>query len=84
MTVHARARALHRGISEVDIDIVINSPIQTIYSQDEQNYRSYGLVKDPYTKEERYLIVVHTILNKYVKIISVMWGTKGGVKGWFQ
>lgn len=84
MTAHARGRAFERGINEIDIEMVINSPVKTIYSEDEQNFKSYGLVNDPYTNEERYLIVIHTRLNKYVTIISAMWGTKGGLKAWSQ
>ena len=80
MTTHAMQRALERGIEKVDVERVINLPIETIYSKHEQNYKSYGLVNNPYTKEERHLIVIHTILNKDVKIISVMWGARGGLK----
>jgi uncharacterized DUF497 family protein len=80
MTAHAKERALHRGVDQTDIERIINSPTETIYDEYEENYKSYGLANDPYTKEDRYLVIFHTILNKYVKIISVMWTDKGGLQ----
>jgi hypothetical protein len=82
MTGHARTRALERGIDEIDIEKVIDFPAETVYSSYEENYISYGLVVNQYTKEERYLLIIHTILNKYVKIITVMWKDRGGLKGY--
>jgi uncharacterized DUF497 family protein len=80
MTTHARTRALERGIDLDDIERIINSPMQTIYAEYEERYKSYGIVTKPYSKEVRYLIIVHTILNKYVTIISVMYTSKGGLQ----
>jgi hypothetical protein len=82
MTAHARARALERGIDVIDIERIINSPAETVYSRFEENYISYGLVVNPYTREERNLLIIHTILDKYVKIITVMWKDKGGLKSY--
>ena len=80
MTAHARDRALHRGINIIDIERIIDSPIETVYAEYEERYKSYGLVTNLYTKETRYLIIIHTILNKCVTIISVMWTNKGGLQ----
>lgn len=81
MTAHARERALHRGVDQADIERIIKSPTETIYNAYEENYKSYGLANNPYTKEDRYLVIFHTVLNKYVMIItSVMWTSKGGLQ----
>ena len=82
MTVHARTRALERGIDEIDIERIINFPAETIYSKYEENYVSYGLVVNQYTRETRYLLIVHTILNKSVKIITVMWKDRVGLRNY--
>jgi len=77
---HAKERALARGVDELDIERIINSPLETIYNEYEETYKSYGEAIDPYTKKPSYLIIIHTILNKYVTIITVMWTNKGGLK----
>jgi hypothetical protein len=80
MTGNARARALERGINEIDIERIINSPVETIYDQDIERFKSYGTAIDQYTNEPHYLIIIHTAFNAYVTIISVMWTDKGGLK----
>ena len=81
MTAHARERALQRGVDQADIERIIKSPIETIYNAYEENYKSYGLANDPYAKEDRYLVIFHTVLSKYVMIItSVMWTSKEGLQ----
>ena len=80
MTAHARIRALERGIDEIDIERIINSPIETIYDRYEETYKSYGIAVNHYTGESRYIIIIHTAFNKYVTIITVMWTDKGGLK----
>jgi uncharacterized DUF497 family protein len=80
LTAHAIERALHRGVDQTDIERIINSPTETIYNEYEENYKSYGLANDPYTKDDRYLVIFHTTLDKYVNVISVMWTDMEGLR----
>lgn len=81
MTGHATQRSLSRGVVIADIEKVINFPEETIYDDYEETYKSYGRIIDPYTKQSRYLIIVHTGFNKHVKVITLMWvNSKGGLK----
>jgi len=87
---HAKIRMLERNISEEDIERIINNPIQTVYDEYEENYKSYGLVYDKYNKDNKlFLLIVHTDLRQDlnsnpVKIITAMYVNKGGLKRWFQ
>jgi len=81
MTDHALDRAHQRGIRQSDIANIINNPIETIYDEYTERYKSYGRAIDPYTKEPVYVIIVHTAFNTNVKIITVMAvNSKGGLK----
>jgi hypothetical protein len=80
MTAHAREKIIARGIDAMDIQRIINEPIETIYNEYEETYKSYGRARDPYTKKPYYVIIIHTTLNKYVTIITVMFTDKGGLK----
>ena|SRR5215213_9809329 len=80
ITAHAREKTIARGIDAMDIQRIINEPIETIYNEYEETYKSYGEAIDPYTKKPYYVIMIHTALNKYVTIISVMFTDKGGLK----
>ncbi|NHI04512.1 hypothetical protein DYY67_2313 [Candidatus Nitrosotalea sp. TS] len=80
LTRHARLRSQQRDISEKQIESIINSPIETVYDPREDNYKSYGLAIHPYTKNQAYLLIVHSKFNTAVWIISVMWTTKGILK----
>jgi len=82
MTDHAKIRALERGISKDDIVRIINDPAETIYDNYEENYKSYGIITDPYNPNRTYyVIIVHNSLKAdYVAIITVMITGKGGLK----
>ncbi len=73
-------RAFERGVLEEDIIYIINNPSQTIYDDERKNYKSYGKIIDPYTKEEKYLVIAHNKLNTTVYIYTVMWTNHGGLK----
>ncbi len=77
MTQHASDRALDRDITEIQIETIINSPIETVYDADGENYISYGLSTHPFTQNQSYLMVVHSKFNTEVLIITVMWTTTG-------
>jgi hypothetical protein len=59
MTSHGLQRALERGILEEDIVHVINNPNETVFDGRRKNYKSYAKILDPYTRDERILVVVH-------------------------
>ena len=80
MSPHGLQRAFQRGILREDIEYVINNPAETIFDPERKNYKSYGKVIEPYTKEERYLVVVHSKFNTIVNIYTVMWTNQGGLK----
>ena len=67
MTPHAKQRAEERAVDEQEIMHVINNPIETIYDENNQTWKSYGKIIGKYRKEERILIVVHTKYNLGVK-----------------
>ena len=79
---HAKIRILERGILEEDVQKIINNPIQTVYDDYEENYKSYGIIEDKYKENrKRYVIIVHNDLNSDpVKIITGMVTSKGGLK----
>lgn len=48
---------------EEDIVHVINNLIETVFDIERKNYKSYARIPDPYTRDERILVVVHSELN---------------------
>jgi hypothetical protein len=80
-TRHGRERALERNINEKLVEFVINNPIETIYDDKRENYKSFALVNHPLTDNPTYLMIVHSSkFNTEVSIISAMWQTSGGLK----
>jgi len=77
---HARQRAMERDISEEMIESVINNPIETVFDDERQNFKSYALVRHPSTNNEAFLMVIHSSINTEVTIISTMWQTTGGLR----
>lgn len=74
LTTHARERAVARGIDEEDIIRIARKPIETVFDQQNSNYKSYGLAMDHYSKQTRYLMLVHSgNLNNSITIITAMW-----------
>lgn len=80
LTNHCKARAVERYVTTQDISKVINSPIQTIYDKERQNYKSFGKTEKPPYNEQPYLVVIHNKINTSAKVITVMWTDKGGLK----
>ena len=58
----------------------MTNPIETIYDKERKNYKSFGSPINPLTKEQPYLMVVYSKFNTNVKVITVMWKDKGGLK----
>ena len=79
-TKHAKERAIERDIHEKDVIFVINNPIETVYDERRENYKSFALVNHSLTNKATYLMVVHSKFNTRVTIISVMWQTTGGLQ----
>jgi hypothetical protein len=77
---HANKRALERSISKKNIKTIINNPVETIYDSKRENYKSFGLALNSFTKTQEYLLIVHSKFNTHVTIITVMWMNKGGLK----
>jgi hypothetical protein len=79
---HAKIRILERGILEEEVKMIINNPIQTIFDDYEENYKSYGIIEDKYNaNNKKYIVIVHNSLNSNpVKIITGMVTSKGGLK----
>jgi hypothetical protein len=74
LTDHVRQRAVDRGIDENEIVRIVKKPVESIYDTANSNYKSYGISTDPYTKQTRYLMVVHTgKINNSIKVITSMW-----------
>ncbi|MEM3143099.1 MAG: DUF4258 domain-containing protein [Candidatus Nitrosotenuis sp.] len=74
LTTHVRERAVSRGIDEEDIKRIAREPIETFYDKENLNYKSYGLSIDHYTKQTRYLMVVHSgKFNNSLTVITAMW-----------
>ena len=63
-----------------DIEKVINDPVETFYDRARQNYKSFGRGKNPFIKEQSYLVLIHSKINSSVTIITAMWADKGGLK----
>ncbi|HKU33696.1 MAG TPA: DUF4258 domain-containing protein [Candidatus Nitrosotalea sp.] len=80
MSQHASQRASERDITEDQVRAIINKPVETVYDADSDNYKSYGLAIHPFTKNDAYLMVVHSKFNTEVLIITVMWTTTGGLR----
>jgi hypothetical protein len=82
LTGHGKSQLFIRGILDQDIKTVINNPIQTVYDEYEENYKSYGIIEDKYNKNnKKYIIIVHNSLNSDpVNIITGMVTSKGGLK----
>ena len=80
LTKHCKSRAFERYVTTQEISKVINNPIQTIYDDERQNYKSYSKSENPSYKDQPYLVVIHNKINTSVKIITVMWTDKGGLK----
>ncbi len=79
-TKHAKERAMERDIREEDVIFVINNPVETVYDERRENYKSFALVNHPIANKTTYLMVVHSKFNTKVTIISVMWQTMGGLQ----
>jgi|GEM_PF-1501232 len=81
ITKHARSRALERDIRLDMIRDVINNPIETFFDKTRGNYKSVALVKYPSSKQETYLMVIHSDkINTPVIVISTMWQTTGWLR----
>ncbi|MGD1837384.1 MAG: DUF4258 domain-containing protein [Nitrososphaeraceae archaeon] len=64
LTDHAKLRAIERGISEDDIKMIINKPVETIYDKYEENFKSYVIVIDKYDNNKtKYIMIIHNDLN---------------------
>jgi hypothetical protein len=80
ITKHAYTRIFERGIDKKQVEMIMNNPTETIYDRERRNYKSFGLLSNPPTKEQPYLMVVHSKFNTSVKIMTVMWKDKGGLR----
>ncbi len=76
-TTHSLRRLIQRGISKEDVESVIQNPIERITDESTNNYKCFGILDD---SEPKYLIVIYTISNKCIKIITAMNVDAGGVK----
>lgn len=72
LSPHAKIRAEERGVSEEDIQQVLDNPIDTIFANDRGRWKSYGKIVDKYSKVEKYLIVVHTNYNPVTNMVTVI------------
>ncbi|MDC8451619.1 MAG: DUF4258 domain-containing protein [Candidatus Nitrosotalea sp.] len=80
LTKHCKDRAFERYVTTREISKVINNPVQTISDDERQNYKSYGKSENPPYKDQPYLVAIHDKINTSVKVITVMWTDKGGLK----
>jgi hypothetical protein len=75
-TNHSLERLRERDIDKQDIEKVIENPTELI----NENYNKYKCFSEVYNTEPKYLIVVYTIDNKCIKVITVFKAGRGGVK----
>lgn len=81
LTNHLREMAVARGIDEIEIKRIVRYPIETLYDTENQNFKSYGKAFDHYTKQTRYLMIVHSgKLNNSIIVITSMWINPKGLK----
>ncbi|CUR52196.1 protein of unknown function [Nitrosotalea devaniterrae] len=80
LTNHCKARAVERYVTTQDISKIISNPVQTIYDEERQNYKSFGKAEKPPYPEQPYLVAIHNKINTSVRVITVMWTDKGGLK----
>ena len=81
LTYHVRERAVSRGIDEIDIKCIVRNPIETYFDIENDNFKSYGKATDPYTKQTRYLMIVHSgNINNSITVITAMWIEPQGLK----
>jgi len=74
LSIHARERAVSRGIDENEIRRIVVNPIEEVFDEENLNYKCYGQAMDHYTKQTRYLMVVHSgKFNNSVMVITSMW-----------
>ena len=79
LSKHCKIRAFERGITTENITKIINEPIDMIYDDERQNYKSYGEGKNPPYKDQYYIVVIHSKINTSVKVITAMWTDKAGL-----
>lgn len=79
---HAREQCIARGIQEKDVLNILKAPVQTVYDQYTERYKSYGTAIDEYTKKSQHIMVIHTDLKgkSSVTVITVMWIDKSGLR----
>lgn len=80
LTKHCKTRAFERYVTTLEISKLINNPTQTIYDDERQNYKSYTKSENSPYKDQPYLVAIHNKINTSVKIITVMWTDRGGLK----
>jgi Domain of unknown function (DUF4258) len=75
---HAHERCIERGIQRKDVLSVLRTPVQTIYDEYTERYKSFGNAIDA----PKHLLVIHTGLKgkSSVTVITVMWTSKGGLR----
>ncbi len=79
-TKHAIRRSIERGINKEEVEVILQNPIEVIKDRYNDKNKCFGKLNDSFSKESKYLIIVHTIFNECATIITVMITDKGGVK----
>jgi len=69
-----------REISKNDVLRILQNPIETVYDQERNNYKSFGIGTNPPINEQPYLLIVHNTLNNKIIAITTMWKGKGGLQ----
>jgi hypothetical protein len=59
---------------------IMNNPSEVIEDKHEGTLHCYGSAIDPYTKHERFIMIVYIKLNSTAKVITVMWTDRGGLR----
>ncbi len=71
---------IERGITKDLIQKIINSPTETIYDSDRQNYKSFANVDEPVVNGQAYLVVIYNKFNTKMVVITSMYTDKGGLR----
>ena len=79
-TLHCKERMVSRNVTLQQIRQTIHNKIGEFYDPQRNNWKCFGMPDDTPYVSEPYLLVIYGKEDKNIKVISVMWNDKGGLK----
>jgi len=80
ITKHCEDRCSDRNVTKEQIFEVVENPMDVFYDEERGNFKCCGTVIQPPYTDEPYLVVIYQKFNIEIKVITVMWKSKGGLK----